>query len=160
MELRQRKPLRLKDRDYSHDGYYFITICVKDRWPILCNGEAYDPETNRLPLSETGELVRQRLETLPAHYPGTRLEQYVIMPNHIHLILVLHKGQGRSAPSVSQMVQMMKGAVTKSLGYSIWQKSFHDRIIRDDTEYLRIWEYIENNPAKWREDCYYTVKNS
>ena len=76
------------------------------------------------------------------------------------LILVLHKGQGRSAPSVSQMVQMMKGAVTKSLGYSIWQKSFHDRIIRDDTEYLRIWEYIENNPAKWREDCYYTVKNS
>ena len=51
---------------------------------------------------------------------------------------------------------MMKGSITKSLGYSIWQKSFHDHIIRGEADYLRIWEYIDTNPAKWREDCYYT----
>ena len=49
----------------------------------------------------------------------------------------------------------MKEAVTKSVGFPIWQKSYHDHIIRDEADYRRIWEYIDNNPAKWREDCYY-----
>ncbi len=58
-------------------------------------------------------------------------------------------------PTMSTIVQQMKGVVTKRIGFSIWQKSYHDHIIRNEKEYLKIWEYIENNPLKWEEDCFY-----
>ena len=159
MELRQRKHIRLQGRDYSRDGYYFVTICVKDRWPILCNSAKIDPETGKLPLSETGEIINQIITEIPTYYPSVRIDQYVIMPNHIHLIIVLNENHEETAcaASISRIVQMMKGIVTKTLTYSIWQKSFHDHIIRDESEYLRICEYIETNPAKWQEDIYYAV---
>ena len=60
-----------------------------------------------------------------------------------------------SNPSVARIIKMMKEAVTKSVGRSIWQKGYHDHVIRNDADYLRIWHYIDTNPAKWREDCYY-----
>ena len=62
-----------------------------------------------------------------------------------------------STPSLLIIVRMLKEYVTKSLGYSIWQKSFYDHIVRDESDYLRICEYIETNPAKWQEDIYYAV---
>lgn len=89
------------------------------------------------------------------------VDHYVVMPNHVHLILVITAGHigtdGRTvcAPTVSRVVRGWKAAVTKQIGVSIWQKSFHDHIIRNETDYLRIWNYIDTNPAKWREDCYY-----
>ena len=58
-------------------------------------------------------------------------------------------------PSVARIVKMMKEAVTKFVGRPIWQKGYHDHVIRNDADYLRIWNYIDTNPAKWREDCYY-----
>ena len=58
-------------------------------------------------------------------------------------------------PAIPQIVHGMKEAITKTIGFSIWQKSYHDHIIRNDADYRRIWQYIDNNPAKWREDCYY-----
>ena len=61
------------------------------------------------------------------------------------------------APTISRVVQQMKGIITKQIGYSIWQKLFHDHIIRNEKDYLKIWEYIENNPARWKEDCFYTT---
>ena len=86
------------------------------------------------------------------------MDKAVVMSNHVHLILVLHVGDdGRPqvAPTVSHIMQQFKGAVTKRLSHSIWQKGFYDYIIRDEPDYLRIWHYIDTNPAKWREDCYY-----
>lgn len=163
MELRKRKRNRLEDRDYSLDGYYFITICVKDRWPILCRGEHRSPVESPMPLSEVGEFVQQGIEQIPTRYPTVRVDKYVIMPNHIHMILVLCGKDGRTMcaptpnPSISSIIKMLKEYVTKSLGYSIWQKSFHDHIIRGESDYLRIREYIETNPAKWQEDIYYAV---
>ena len=59
------------------------------------------------------------------------------------------------APTISKVVQQMKGYVTKRLGESIWQKLFHDHIVRGDADYREIWNYIEGNPSKWEEDCFY-----
>ena len=80
------------------------------------------------------------------------------MPNHVHLILLLQEENGGrliAAPTVSRVIGQMKRVVSREIGVSIWQKSYHDRIIRDEAEYLKIWNYIDTNPLKWNEDCYY-----
>ena len=61
------------------------------------------------------------------------------------------------APTISRIVQQIKGVVTKQIGYSIWQKLFHDHVIRGENDYLKIWQYIDDNPAKWEEDCFYVA---
>ncbi|MBQ3083928.1 MAG: transposase [Clostridia bacterium] len=81
-----------------------------------------------------------------------------MMPNHIHLIVVIRSGtMWASSPtqSVSQLIRSFKTLVTKELGEQIWQRSYYDHIIRDEADYLRIAEYIQNNPARWREDRFY-----
>ena len=80
------------------------------------------------------------------------------MPNHIHLLLQIHGGEnGRAmpAPTVSTVIQQMKGYVTKQIGFTVWQKLFYDHIIRNENDYREIWEYIENNPIKLTEDRFY-----
>ena len=80
------------------------------------------------------------------------------MPNHVHLLLQINTdpdGRAMLAPTVSRVVQQLKGVVTKQIGHSIWQKLFHDHVIRNEKDYLKIWEYIDNNPARWQEDCFY-----
>ena len=78
------------------------------------------------------------------------------MPNHIHVIIVLHAEDERSktAPTVSRIIQQFKGSISKQVGFSTWQKSFYDHIIRNEIEYKKIYEYIETNPLKWEEDKY------
>ena len=82
---------------------------------------------------------------------------YVIMPNHVHMILFIDRSteQGVSAPTLSHVVQQMKGHVTKCIGKAVWQSRFYDHVIRNVQDYREIWTYIENNPAKWLEDRYY-----
>ena len=91
-------------------------------------------------------------------YPLVHLDKYVIMPNHIHLILRVcapEGGRPQVAPTLSRIIQQFKGAVTKSAGSPVWQRSFHDHIIRSEADYLRIWRYVDTNPLKWEEDHYY-----
>ena len=88
-------------------------------------------------------------------YEKVSVDKYVIMPNHIHLIIVMQNGRTQFSPTVSRIIKQFKGKVTKQVGFCIWQKSFYDHIIRDENDYLRIWEYIENNPYKWTEDKYF-----
>jgi len=85
------------------------------------------------------------------------MDKYVIMPNHMHMIIVLHPGNGpaKLAPTISRIIQQFKGSISKQVGFSIWQKSFYDHIIRNDQEYEKIYDYIETNPLKWEEDKYY-----
>lgn len=84
------------------------------------------------------------------------------MPNHIHLLLRIEADNGRTVcapttkPLVSRVVWGFKQYVTRQLGRSIWQKNYHDHIVRNEADYLRIWQYIDTNPTKWCEDCYYT----
>ena len=82
--------------------------------------------------------------------PG--LQKYVIMPNHIHMIISISCD---NELSVTQRISSLKTLITKELGFSIFQRSFHDHIIRNEKEYLQIWEYIENNPVNWATDCFY-----
>ncbi len=80
------------------------------------------------------------------------------MPNHIHMILIIQNESGRAmlVPTISTVIAQMKGYISKRIGNSIWQKSFYDHIIRNEQDYLEIWQYIENNPEKWQQDKFYT----
>ena len=91
-------------------------------------------------------------------YETAVVDNYVIMPNHIHMVIILHSGRGRAmrAPTISRVINQFKGYATKQIGYSIWQKLFHDRIICDEDEYQKIWHYININPQIWKENCFYT----
>ena len=83
------------------------------------------------------------------------VDNYAIMPNHIHLLLQIHSdvdGRPMAAPTISTVVNQMKGAVSKEIGHSVWQKGFHDHVIRGEEDYREIWQYIEGNPGKWMED--------
>ena len=118
-------------------------------------------------LSETGEIVKSAIEKIPLIYKNIAIDKYVIMPNHIHMIIriIIDRrtscdGDGRTlcAPTVdlSRVIKLCKEAVTKKTCTSIWQKSFYDHIIRGEDEYMQIWRYIDENPARWSEDDYYT----
>ncbi len=155
MERKTRKHIRLQEYDYDSGGVYFITVCVKDRKPILWEYVGADiirPES--VPLSKIGEIVNTAIRQIPEHYPHMIVDKYCIMPDHIHLLLTNPAEQcGRmiSAPTISTVVGQMKRWVSKQAGISIWQKSFIDRVIRNQKGYLAAWEYIENNPIKM--DC-------
>lgn len=162
MDLPRRKPNRLRDYDYSQPGCYFVTICTKGKRHIFGSVVGGDvlivPQVN---LSDTGKVVEKVISTMPC------VEKHVIMPNHIHLLLRI-KGKengpmGTSAPtqenrrlSIPALIRYLKRSVTQRLGENVWQRSYHDHIVRNDADYLRIWKYMETNPAKWREDCYFT----
>ena len=155
-DLPARKPIRLKGYDYSQNGCYFITICVKDRRELFWS-QPVGARIARPPLSDMGETVRKAIENIPHIYKSITVEKYVIMPNHIHLILLISEDSGRAmrAPTISTVINQLKGHVTKQTGFSVWQKLFHDHIIRNEGDYLDIWKYIDENPARWHEDCFY-----
>jgi putative transposase len=162
MDLPKRKLIRLKDYDYSQNGAYFVTICVKDRHKML--GEIVGAIINRpnyvIQLSEYGAVVDNAINDISNHYPNVFVDKYIIMPNHIHMILLLQENDGRliiAPTTISTIIQQLKRYVSKQIGFSIWQKSFHDHIIRNEQEYLKIWEYIDTNPIKWQDDCYYEI---
>ena len=162
MDYPKRKSIRLKGYDYSQNGYYFITICVQNMKNILCRGEHCSPENNhQFELSDIGILVDTAIRNIPKYYANVEIEKYVIMPNHLHMILVLQSNEsGRTmfdptAPTIGRIIKQMKGYITKQIGYSIWQKSYYDHIIRNESEYQKIWQYIDTNPLKWELDKYY-----
>ena len=158
-DMPKRKKNRLSDYDYSMCGAYFLTICIQDRIPLLwTSAENVGATFGRpLPLSEYGMIIKNEIERIASIYGNAvNIDKYVIMPNHIHLIIVLstigENGRPKVAPTISRIIQQFKGAVTKQIGWSIWQKSFHDHIIRDKEEYEKIWDYIEYNPFNWEQD--------
>ena len=159
MELPKRKPNRLKDFDYSQPNAYFITICTKNKEMLFWENVGASiarPEDVRL--SKYGKIVVEAIEKISTIYPVITVDNYVVMPNHIHLLLQIHSdssGRAMLAPTISIVIQQMKGYATKKIGRSIWQKLFHDHVIRDEKGYLKIWNYIEGNPSKWEEDCFY-----
>ena len=159
MELPKRKGNRLQDYDYSSPGAYFITICTKDRKNLLwrdVGASISSPED--VALSDAGKIVDKAIKNIPVRYPAISVDRYVIMPNHVHLLLQIHTNEDADllrVPSISIVIQQMKGYVTKELGDSVWQKLFHDHVIRNEADYCKIWNYIEGNPMKWSEDCFY-----
>lgn len=159
----QRKHIRLRDFDYSSANAYFITVCVKYFEPLLGivkNGICG--------LSNIGNDVALRIQRIPELSPDVILDEFIVMPNHLHLLLIIdrHHGPYRSnafgkpiAQSVSMLVNHFKGAAkkwSKRRGlYMDWQSRFHDHVIRNEKEYRAIKNYIISNPANWADDKFH-----
>ncbi len=165
-ELKKRKPNRLKNFDYSQNGAYFITICTKDKRCIL--GKIVGDGVLDVPkiyLSDYGNIVNDRIVEMNKIYENIMVEKYTILPNHIHLLIhidnnVKNKIGTSRTPSptnvaIPSFVSTLKRLTNKQIGENIWQRSYHDHIIRNEHDYLEIWQYIENNPKKWQEDKFF-----
>ena len=162
MELPKRKPTRLKAFDYSTPGAYFVTICTNGKKQILSRiavgDDAHIVPKNRL--SQYGFICDKYIKNMNSKYEDVTVDKYVIMPNHIHLIVCIDGTMRASSPtSIVDVIRSFKVLVTKEIGVSIWQRSYHDHIIRGKTDYNKIWEYIDTNVAKWELDCFYDSEN-
>ena len=167
MESPERKLNRLKNYDYSRNGLYFITICTKDR--IHCFSEIIEEPScvgadiirPKTVLTNIGKILEDSINDIKNHYDNISVVKYCIMPDHVHLIISImndifaaNGGRMISAPTVSTIIGSLKRFVSKETGISIWQKSFHDHIIRNEKEFLEICDYIDNNPINWVNDIY------
>lgn len=165
---KQRKHPRLKGYDYSQNGAYFITICTYQKRKVLSEvvGRGLAPAAIRL--LPAGEIVAEELENLPNRFPALIIDQSVIMPNHIHLLLRLSAGasprptDGASTTSVVDVIRVLKSMTTRrwnalrgTAGQKFWQTSFYDHILRNESDYHTKQNYIQTNPARWAEDEYY-----
>ena len=162
MERPVRKSNRLREYDYSQPGCYFVTICTKDRQPLFWTegvpNTGVGAACGRPPLSKIGTEVEEEVKRLSHTYPMVSVDKFAILPNHIHLMVRIDppkNGRPQAAPTLQRIINQFKGSVTKRAGILIWQKGYHDHVVRSDADYLRIWDYIDTNPAKWREDRYY-----
>jgi len=126
----RRKQNRLKEYDYSLAGAYFLTICTRNRENYFWdNVGARIARPMDYTLTECGVVVEKAINLIPKHYPAVTVDNYVIMPNHIHLLLQIHtdsEGRAMRAPTISNIVNQFKGYVTKQLKISIWQKLFYN----------------------------------
>ena len=164
--MRERKLNRLSGYDYSTAGSYFITICIKNRECLF--GEILDGE---MKLNESGKIADEQWKWLFQQYNYIRMDEYVIMPNHFHGIIHIVVGNGnidnvgngrdRSLRQKIKPIPELIGAFKTTSSKLIhrngntefhWQKSYHDRIIRNERELYRIQKYISNNPKNWNRD--------
>ena len=161
MDLPQRKPNRLPNFNYSTPGAYFITVCTQNRKCVLgsiVGGGAFDAP--QVQLTKIGQVVHRYIIS-GNNVPGLTVDKFVIMPNHIHLILLVDATCGTSkAPSptntaIPHFVSTLKRFCNRDIKRNIFQRSYHDHVIRNERDYLKIWEYIDTNPTRWEEDCFY-----
>ena len=157
MQLPNRKPNRLPNYDYDQNGAYFITVCTKDRKPILSTVGTPVPGCPQMPQVELlrhGEIADKIIRQLNDFYEHISLDKYAIMPDHIHLLITIHGGHpGTGVPTrtseIARFVGTFKRFCNKEYGGNIWQSRYYDHVIRNQQDYDEIWEYIENNPRKW-----------
>ena len=173
MNLPKRKPTRLKHYDYSTPGAYFITICTKERKELLSNIFVGDGvlDVPKNVLTKYGEIAEKYINQMNEFYDYISIDKYVIMPNHIHMILSIttsdnylkHGTSGTPSPTNSitaKFVSTFKRFSNKEYGKNIWQRLSNDHIIRGETDYNMIWEYIDTNVIRWEKDCFYNNEGS
>jgi REP element-mobilizing transposase RayT len=159
---------RLKGWDYGRNGIYFITICTAGHQCYL--GEITD---GKMLLSEMGKVVYQNWKLIPSHFPFTELADFVVMPNHIHGIIIVDKMDdgydaalpekgnkfGPQSGNIPSIIRGFKASVKTYANLNHiwfeWQPRYHDHIIRNDESFLRISEYIIQNPCYWHNDQMY-----
>jgi REP element-mobilizing transposase RayT len=150
--------IRLPEYDYSQPGYYYITICTKNREYLF--GNIID---DKMMLSAFGHLIKHHWRNIPNPHKNIRLDAFVVMPNHIHGIIVIEK-------SISQRVKRRQMTLFKIIGkfkmntakkinqlrntpsLSVWQRNYYEHIIRNKNELNRIRQYIKDNPINWGKD--------
>lgn len=142
----KRKNPRLKDYDYTLSGYYFITICTKEKKHYF--GEI---SNGIMQYKDIGKIANEFIKKIDDIYKSIKLDKYIIMPNHIHMIIIVEE----TSIQISRVIKQYKGYITKQIKEPIWQKSYYDHVIRNEKDYLRIWKYIDENILKWELDKYY-----
>ena len=155
-ELPKRKRLRLQNYDYSSNGLYFVTICIKDKKPILSKivGDDAHIVPKKIVLKPYGIVVDKYIRRINDVYDNISVENYIIMPNHIHLLLFIDRytpngTMWASSPTkVETVVRSLKTMVTKEIGFSMWQRSYNDEIIKNEKHFQSVWNYIEYNALK------------
>ena len=156
MKYPKRKPNRLPGYEYQSENYYFVTICTKDKKSLF--GTVGN-------LNIYSFYAKEALLQISEHFKQVQIDSYVIMPNHIHAIIVIgcsdetHDGKG--SLTLSTIIGSYKSGVTRRIhqrepNLAVWQKSFYDHVIRNEESCHRIREYIAGNPWKWTDDEYYT----
>jgi putative transposase len=166
-DIHHRQSIRLQKYDYSQAGLYFITICTDNRQSLfgkIINGEML--------LNDAGIIARNEWQKTAEMRPNVVSDEFVIMPNHLHGIINMtaiqesaqqeQQGRVQRAPTVGDIVRGYKSSVTKqirqlheNLNLLVWQRNYHEHIIRNEESYLKIAEYIQTNPLRWQEDKYY-----
>jgi REP element-mobilizing transposase RayT len=136
----------LRGFDYATGGAYFVTVCVSGMRCLF--GEVVD---DRMILNSLGRSVEKALVDAPTHWIGVRLDRFVVMPNHVHAIVWLDSRAGQ-APPLHRLVGGFKAAASRAAGRPLWQRSFHDRVIRDDAELEALRRYVAENPLRWALD--------
>ena len=147
---------RLPGYDYAQENYYYVTICTGGHRCIF-----------GLPENQTlfGKIAAEELQKIAERFSSVRLDAYVIMPNHIHAIIVIGCDMAERAspfPTLSTVIGSYKSGVSRRIhqispNVTVWQKSFYDHIIRNEEGYQKIWQYIKENPLKWQLDKYYSL---
>ena len=162
--LPKRKSHHLQGYDYSQNGAYFITICTHQRRML------FGP--NRAPVgadSISARMAARVFREVIDQYPAVQCRYFVVMPNHFHALVEIERARAdmESAPTVVEIVQAFKRYSTIAYirlvkdGQAIpfdkrlWQRSFHDHIVRNETDYRMIAAYIQSNPQLWHKDCFY-----
>ena len=158
-DLPKRKSTRLKNFDYSSAGAYFVTICVRDRMHILSEitvGEGLAPPEFTVKLKPCGEIVKEQLQLIEIRFQGVTVEDYVIMPDHIHAVIFLRGKAGGASPSptLNDVICAFKSLTSRSCKqkYGIekmFQRSFAEHIVRDREDYETRRKYIYENPKRW-----------
>jgi putative transposase len=172
-EVHYRRSIRLRGYDYSQSGLYFVTICIQNH---ECRLGAIIGENIQLTVG--GWIVYQSWFEIPQHFPNVQLDEFVVMPNHIHVIIVINdnnyvrrkeeeggeeKEGGETPPlrkpTLGQIVAYYKYRTTKIInelddtqGSRLWQRNYYEHIIRDEKELFATRQYIANNPINWAKD--------
>ncbi len=192
-DIHHRRSIRLKNYDYSKNGKYFVTICTEGKQSFF--GKIVE---EKMILNDAGEMIEKNIQKIPENFCGVEIDIFVIMPNHIHLIISIEnenwkntitsvgaplvgaqfsankstnneeKGQAQgTAPTLNSIIGAFKSITTNeyiknvhlgkfpSFEKRIWQRNFHENIIRDEKSLENIQEYIMNNPVLWKNDCYF-----
>ena len=151
--------MRLKDFDYSETGAYFVTICTRNRKCLF--GDVVNDE---MVLNKIGVMVHESWDELSNRFPGIELDQFIVMPNHIHGIVHIvgaqfiaprySQGAMNRAPTMGEIVRTFKAVSTYRIRRTVysrfrWQRNYHDRIIRNEYELNLTREYIQTNPLRW-----------
>lgn len=167
MEYPRRKKNRLKGFNYSYNGAYFITICTQNRECVLSEinvGDGFPVPR----LTQYGVICNNNINLITDKFPTVFVDKYVIMPNHIHILLVVcssdtnESGTGNSSPTIGNVIGWLKYQITVQInnacgnaGKRIFQRSYHDHVIRNEKGFNMISRYIDENPLKWESDCFY-----
>ena len=165
-EKHHRRSIRLKGYDYAQEGVYFVTVCTQNRACLF--GAVADGE---MQLNNAGEIAKAAWDDMPARFPSVRLDAFIVMPNHVHGIIIVgaqfiapsdgfdgtNQGVMNYAPTLGDMVRAYKAASTRLIRQAgtpafAWQRTYYEHVVRDEESLSRLRQYILDNPARWAFD--------